>query len=53
MMLAGQKNTEDQQLSEAGGGEEGFPPILLETSEGEQLCPHLDFGLLPSSTVRE
>ena len=53
MMLAGQKNTEDQQLSEAGGGEEGFPPILLETSEGEQLCPHLDFGLLPSRTVRE
>lgn len=39
MMLAGQKNTEDQQPSEAGGGEEGFPPILLDTLEGEQLLP--------------
>ena len=53
MMLVGQKNTEGQQPSEAGGGEEGIPRILLETSEGEQLCPHLDFGLLPSRTVRE
>ena len=31
----------------------GVPPAPLETSEGEQLCPHLDFGLLLSRSVRE